>query len=235
MNDFWSAVASQERTEADIAVATAVYLQRISGEAPALAEVVDAIEENGVRNSVNRSRLKTSLSKFKHVSISSAGKVLVRLSERNAIGEAYKNVNDFPVYEVRDTLLEKRDFEACRPYIKGLVQQINAARQQELFDACAVMMRRLMEILLIEAIEASTIELPLDLSGNPVPLSDLVGIATSGRAFKLSRVSKPTVNKIKALGDTAAHHRRYLTKRSDIDDSAHGFRVLISELVELLN
>ena len=231
--DFWSIVTRQERTEVDIAIATAVFLQKNTGQAPLLSEVIEKIEGNGVRNRINKSRLKSGMIKRRYVSINSHGRVLVRLEERQAIAERYSSASDFPVYEVFDTLLEAADFSHCRPYVQSIVKQINSSMQQENYDACAVMMRRLMEILLIDALERTPNGIPLDGNGEVAALQDLVSVAGSGKQIRLSRVSKPAMARIKAIGDVGAHHRRHITKRADVDDVAQAFRVLISELVEL--
>jgi hypothetical protein len=60
-----------------------------------------------------------------------------------ALSEKSQDVED------HGTILPEADYEKTRGYIERLAKQINAAYEQNIFDGCAVLMRRLVEILLI--------------------------------------------------------------------------------------
>jgi len=47
------------------------------------------------------------------------------------------------------TILPEPDYQGTRGYIESLAKQINASYEHNIFDGCAVLMRRLFEILLI--------------------------------------------------------------------------------------
>ena len=86
--------------------------------------------------------------------------------------EGFKPETDqvIPVSYVRGT----------RGYIERVAMQINGCYEKGWWDACAVMMRRLTEILIIEAFEAKGMSAKIkDGSGNYLMLDDLVNYALS--------------------------------------------------------
>jgi hypothetical protein len=121
-----------------------------------------------------------------------------------------------------------------RQYLENLARQINGCYQLGRYDGCAVMSRRLMECLLILAFnEQGHAKTILDTSGDPKPLADLISLAASGQYIKLARGSGAVLAKVKELGDKAAHHPTYNTRRPDIDNLSVGYATLISELAHL--
>jgi hypothetical protein len=60
-----------------------------------------------------------------------------------------------------------------------------------------------------------------------------IGIASSGTTVRLARGTPRVLERIKAVGDTAAHDKTYITTATDIDDFSHDFRRVISELMHL--
>ena len=47
------------------------------------------------------------------------------------------------------SILPEPDYKSTRGYIESLAKQMNASYEHNLFDGCAVLMRRLVEILLV--------------------------------------------------------------------------------------
>ncbi len=95
------------------------------------------------------------------------------------------------------------------------------------------MMRRLMEVLIVDAYEAKGLRDSITQDGEYFPLSGLLGELESKKDFKLSRNAPKWMKRTKELGDNAAHSRTYITKEMDIDDHSGAYRNLISELVGL--
>lgn len=80
--------------------------------------------------------------------------------------------NKFPLLseksqEVVDsgTILPEVDYRQSRGYIESLAKQINASYEYNLYDACAVLMRRLVEILLVLAYRHLKIEAAIQDNG----------------------------------------------------------------------
>ena len=122
-----------------------------------------------------------------------------------------------------------------RGYIEKVVFQINGSYENGWYDACAVMMRRLIETLIIECYEAHYIvdKIKDPKSGNFFFLSDLITKTLQETSWNLDRNSKKALRKLKVIGDQSAHSRRFNACREDIDKLAHDFRTVCEELITL--
>lgn len=121
-----------------------------------------------------------------------------------------------------------------RDYLEKVVNEINGSYERGWFDACAVMIRRSVETLIIEAFEHHGIAHKIQSSnGDFLPLKDLVSITLNETAWNLSRNTKQGLPKLKLVGDLSAHNRRYIAHRRDIDRIVDDLRVVVQELVYL--
>ncbi|MCX5646807.1 MAG: hypothetical protein NTZ17_19340 [Phycisphaerae bacterium] len=122
-----------------------------------------------------------------------------------------------------------------RGYLERVVHQINGSYEKGWFDACAVMMRRLMETLIIECFEAHGIANKIrdTRTGDFFYLSDLVTHALAEPAWNLGRNTKRALPNLKTVGDQSAHSRRYNAHREDIDKLIPDFRTACQELIYL--
>lgn len=121
-----------------------------------------------------------------------------------------------------------------RGYIEKIVNQINGCYENGWFDACSVMMRRLLETLLLECFEhhglADKVRTP---SGEFLYLSGLIDAALSESSWTLGRNTRRALPKLKMLGDRSAHSRRYIARRWDIEQVLDDLRVTTEELLFL--
>ncbi len=122
-----------------------------------------------------------------------------------------------------------------RGYIERVVAQINGTYENGWYDGCAVMIRRLLETLIVEAFENYKIATKIQ---NPKTedfyyLSDLISFTLSESSWNLSRNSRQAMPKLKTVGDLSAHSRRYNAHRSDIDNIILDLRVVVQELLYL--
>lgn len=121
-----------------------------------------------------------------------------------------------------------------RGYLENVANQINGSYEQGWFDACAVMVRRLVETLIIETFEHHSIAHRIqDLNGDFLSLKDLVRLTLNETAWNLTRNTKQGLPRLKSLGDLSAHGRRYIAHRQDIDKIIDDLRVVVQELVYL--
>lgn len=117
-------------------------------------------------------------------------------------------------------------------YVQSISKQINASYENNIFDGCAVLMRRLEEILLILAYEYLGISAVIkDTSGNYLMLEAIVKNAVGNAQLNLSRNSRKTVETIRELGNFSAHKITYTCKREYIEQQINQFRALIDELL----
>jgi len=122
--------------------------------------------------------------------------------------------------------------DANRGYLVTVGRQMNGCFHAGWFDACAVMMRRLVEIAIIEAFEANGLASKItDTSGNYLQLSDLVSAALSESKWTLSRNAKKYLPKLRDIGHQSAHGRYYHARREDIEAVQPGCRVVIEEFL----
>lgn len=124
--------------------------------------------------------------------------------------------------------------KSTRGYIEKIAYQINGCYEAGCFDACAVMMRRLLETLIIECFEEYKIESKIkNTTGDYMFLSDLIGVLMSEASWALGRNSKKALPKLKDIGDKSAHSRRFNAHREDVDNLIVDFRTTCQELLYL--
>jgi hypothetical protein len=94
------------------------------------------------------------------------------------------------------------------------------------------MMRRLIEIVIIEAFEqrsgAGRIK---DTDGNYLQLSDLVARALAEPSWNLSRSTRKFLPQLRDVGHLSAHGRYYHAKRDDIERVRHACRIIVEEFL----
>lgn len=119
-----------------------------------------------------------------------------------------------------------------RGYVVKLCDQINATYEHNLFDACAVLMRRLLEVLLIHSYQHRLLEYKIVAAdGSFKELKAIIADATSTGDLALSRNTKACLDSSRVLGNFAAHKITYNTTRDDIKNIALDFRVAVEELL----
>lgn len=121
-----------------------------------------------------------------------------------------------------------------RGYLERVANQVNGAYDNGWYDACAVMIRRLLETLIVEAFEhtgiAGQIKTP---AGEFLYLKDLIDRSLKEATWNLSRNCKQALPKLKDIGDKSAHSRRYNAHRGDIDPLLVDLRLVVQEFVYL--
>ena len=108
---------------------------------------------------------------------------------------------------------------------------MNGCFREGWYDGCAVMMRRLVEIAIIEAFEHHNREHRIkDDNDNYLPLTELVNRALAEPAFRLSRNAKIELPKLRNIGHRSAHGCHFTAQRADIAKIEDGVRVVVEEL-----
>lgn len=121
-----------------------------------------------------------------------------------------------------------------RGYLEKISHQINGTYASGWYDACAVMIRRLVETLIIETFEAHKLEAKIkDANGDYFMLRDLVAQTISEGSWTLGRAVKKALPKLKDVGDKSAHSRRFVAHREDVDGIAGDLRLVVQELIYL--
>lgn len=131
-----------------------------------------------------------------------------------------------------DTVLPTAVYENTRGFVESLARQINASYEYNIFDGCAVLMRRLVEILLILSYEHHSIDQLIKLpDGSYKSLDQVISDAKQNGSLKLTKDTKATLETFRTLGNFSAHKIYYNCRRSDLKHSLPGFRATIEELL----
>jgi hypothetical protein len=121
-----------------------------------------------------------------------------------------------------------------RGYIERVANQVNGSYENGWYDACAVMVRRLIETLIIEAFEHHKIEHKIkNPGGDFFYLKDLIAKCMQEKTWNLGRTCKQALPRLKDIGDKSAHSRRYNALRGDVDHLLPDIRLVVQELLYL--
>ncbi len=198
-----------------------------------VSDLVGDIEEDSFGRP-NITKLRTSLKKSKLiVSGSRPDTIRINAGWFSELSKKYGHLINFIEVEITSSVLPMEFFQGKRIYLERMAIQINGSYDYGFYDACAVIIRRLMESLIIEVFfhEKRVSEIK---SNNIIyPLNKLIDTITNDGQIHLSRNIPKGMNLIKDLGDTAAHDRTYITRQEDIDDSKNSIRKVINELLIL--
>lgn len=180
----------------------------------------------------NRTRLEDNLRASRNTILGQRGFRLKGEYVRELEGK-YPNVSERSQDVVEQgSLLPEVDYQNTRGYIETLAKQINACYENNCFDGCAVLMRRLVEVLLILSYRHLNIEAAIkDSQGNYFMLEGIINDAKTNSALNLSRNGKTDIETFRELGNFSAHKIEYTCKREYIRPEIQKFRALIGELL----
>ncbi|WP_038202956.1 DUF4145 domain-containing protein [Xenophilus azovorans] len=126
-----------------------------------------------------------------------------------------------------------------RGYIEAVCRELNGCYRAAYYNAAAVMLRRLLETLIIEAYEHLGREAEIrDGAGNYFMLADLVERACGEKGhlgINLGRDAKTALKDARQIGNWAAHARRFIAHAPDLTKLQSGARILVQELIQIAN
>jgi hypothetical protein len=118
---------------------------------------------------------------------------------------------------------------------RKVLEEANWCFSQDCPNACAAMLRRLVESLIIEAFEEHGIEANIkDSAGEYLELKALIGKAIGEPKLKLTRNTRNALPNLKFLGDLSVHARRNLVRIGDLKNMRNDSRAAIEELASHL-
>lgn len=182
----------------------------------------------------NISRLKLRIEKSQSfVRGSSAGLWKLHAVDRDELQTLYPGiVSNSEEVESTDCVLPLPVYADTRGFIEILAKQINASFEYNIFDGCAVLMRRLIEVLLILSYEHLKIEGEVqDSSGQYLPLERVIADAKSNTKLRLSRDTKAMLDELRTLGNFAAHKIYFNCRRADLQRVIGNYRATVEELL----
>jgi hypothetical protein len=126
--------------------------------------------------------------------------------------------------------------QAGRGYMVNVGIQMNGSYKSGWCDAAAVMMRRLLETVIVEAFEANHMDSRIkDGGGEFFQLTELVNAALNEPSWNLTRTTKKALPKLRNVGHLSAHSRRYNARTPELNALAPEVRVVIEEFLNLAN
>lgn len=124
-----------------------------------------------------------------------------------------------------------------RQYLVSIATQAVGCYKHRLYDACFIMSRKLLEALLLELFERHKLsdKIKDKQTGNFFYLSMLIDSFKSETTWNVSRNTKTSLPNLKKMGDLRTHNRRYIARKGDVDELKNDFRVVLEELVHLID
>ena len=131
------------------------------------------------------------------------------------------------------TILPPVLYDKTRGYIESLAKQINVSYENNAFDGCAVLMRRLEEVLLIMSYEKLGIQAAIKdpTTDTYLMLERIVTNAAGNATLNLSRNARTDIDAFRELGNYSAHKITYLCRREYINEKVDKYRALVDELL----
>jgi len=181
----------------------------------------------------NQSRLKESLKKSKLFSAAQKDTYRIHPSAVETLDTEYPDLSKISEETIsHDSIIPEEMLHRERTFILSLIKQINCSYENNIFDGCAVIMRRLLEILLILSYEELNIEAAIkDASGNYKMLNPIIDDAVTNGTLKLSRNTKEHLDMFRKVGNFSAHKIYYNAKKKTIDQIIIDYRAAIEELL----
>lgn len=234
--DYIQEVDLNGKNEAERAKMLCFYQQKETGETAFTMAQISELMENCGYSKPNLSRLKDNLAKGRNKSflISKTDKRKLELIPAICQGleKEHGNLWVDTVSIISDSeLIEEIKFCGKRPFIDRLIKQINFTYGKNCYDACAVLMRRLFEVLLVLSYQNLGIETDITNSqGNHLMLEGIVKNAIQNKRLNIpSRISK-NFDAFREVGNNSAHSITYTAGKKDIDDIRISYRVMMEDL-----
>lgn len=138
---------------------------------------------------------------------------------------------DYISIDSNSELLDETKFCGKRNYLDQLIYQINHTYANNCYDATAVLMRRLFEVMLVLTYQHLGIDDEIkDSSGKCyLMLDSIIKKAKDNKVIKLSRI-KMEFDNFRMVGNFSAHNITYTAGKKDIDDIKINYRVMLEEL-----
>lgn len=141
--------------------------------------------------------------------------------------------NDTVSIKSNSELIDEIKFCGKKPYIDQIIKQINFVYANNCYDACAILMRRLFEILLVLAYQRNGIEAEITNSqGQHFMLEGIVKNAKNNTTLNISSRVRKNMDAFREVGNNSAHSITYTASQKDIDDIKINYRVMLDELYD---
>lgn len=148
-----------------------------------------------------------------------------------------QHIMNVPVDHIpTEELLTLEIFNGTRGYLTNNAKEAALCYDFGQYNACLIMLRKLIETLIIELFEKKGIENKIkDTNQDYFQLSYLIDGFLTEASWSVSRNTKKSIPDIKKYADLAAHNRRFSAKKTDVDKIRADLRIVIQELLSLID
>lgn len=232
--DFKKAVELEDQKQIDQAMLICYYHHKETGESQFEPKGVQTLFSDFGFNAINVSRVKKALiEKHKMRTIKGMQSTLEFIPTiLQELESRYSSLwNDTETIESNSELIDESKFCGKRGYLDKLVKQINHTYSHNCFDACAVLLRRLFEILLVLTYQNTGNEAAISKSdGTHFMLEAIVKDAVQNKDLGIpARISK-NFDAFREVGNNSAHSITYTAGQKDITDIQRDYRVMMEDL-----
>lgn len=235
LNAFAGSFAQTQPSVVERAVAVLYFASEDGGHGEMTpGEIASALTKAGFPRT-NTSSLRAQLRSDGRV-IAGRGRDRFRLKvgARRALEADLREHIGCPAFTATHSLLPEELTVNTRGYIDCVARQANMCYDTGCYDACLVMLRRLVETLIIETYEnAGRDDEIKGADGHFETLSGLISKLVSDSAWNLGRDATRASRAAKTWGDRSAHSRRFNAKKHDVEKVQEDVRVLVEELLHL--
>ena len=232
--DFKQAVELEDQKQIDQAVLICYYHYKETGESQFEPKGIQTLFSDFGFNAINVSRVKKALiEKHKMRTIKGMQSTLEFIpTVLQELESQYASLwNDTETVESNSELIEESKFCGKRGFLDKLIKQINHTYSHNCFDACAVLMRRLFEILLVLTYQKAGIEADIsNPDGTHKMLEGIVKDAVKNKTLAISPRISQNFDAFREVGNYSAHSITYTAGQKDITDIQRDYRVMMEDL-----
>jgi hypothetical protein len=236
LDGFCEVVKNLNRSNAEKALAVLWYFDHEQPNVAKTAGQLTKVLGDHHIGTPNQTALAESIRKTKLASESKSGFSL-KPGSRKMIRDLLPDLDGIqPEMDHASGYLPEPVWKNTRGYIEAVCRELNGSFRHAYYNAAAVMLRRLLETLIIEAYEHLNREIEIkDGGGNYLMLSDLADRVCGERGHRglnLGRDSKKALKDAREIGNWSAHARRFNAHAGDLTKFQAGMRLLVQDLIQ---
>lgn len=232
--DYKQAVALDDNNQTEQAVLLCYFYSKCIDEQVFDMKDIQGLFSDAGYSQINSNRVKKNLLEKKKMRISKGMKTSLEFvpAVYQELDQKYASLwKDIDTITSDSELIDENKFGGKRQYLTQLIRQINHSYAHNCYDAAAVLMRRLFEVLLVLSYQNMGIDNEIKNSSGKgyVILESIVSNAKNNQTLKLSRI-KNEFDSFRKVGNFSAHNITYTAGKKDIDDIKLNYRVMLEEL-----
>jgi Domain of unknown function (DUF4145) len=237
LDGFCEVVKSSDKRNAEKALAVLWYFDyEQPGTAKTAGQLTKILDDHHI-GTPNQTALAEAIRKTKLANESKSGFSL-KPGSRKIIRDWLPDLDGSqPAMDHTSGYLPEPIWKNTRGYIEGVCRELNGSFHHAYYNAAAVLLRRILETLIIEAYEHLGRDTEIkDRVGNYLMLSDLAERACGENGHKginLGRDSKKALKEARSVGNWSAHARRFLAHAGDLTTFQNEVRFLAQELIQI--